>query len=126
MSYEIDDTSISQTAVSASVSSKDDKVFGFWLRIDEGDAQAQDWMDPHEALQLRDWITKHFGQATTITTVEELDALPVGSVIRDSDPSVLEMSEKSSISGATWVLPGSDYEYSSGKVNLPAVLWLTP
>lgn len=61
----------------------------------------------------------------TITTVEQLDALPVGSVILDGDPAVLQMVEKSQIVGSEWAMANEEHIYTTGKITLPAlVLWV--
>ena len=62
----------------------------------------------------------------TITSVEELHGLPLGSVIIDSDPSVLQMLEKSAIGGAEWAQPNEERIYSSGHVTLPATVLYEP
>lgn len=62
----------------------------------------------------------------TVTTVEELHGLPLGSVIIDSDPCVLQMLEKSAIGGAEWAQPNEERIYPSGHVTLPATVLYEP
>lgn len=59
MNLEIDETVISGSSVAASQSNFTDgrRVYGMWLRVDDG----EDWLTDIEALELRDWINKHFG-----------------------------------------------------------------
>lgn len=58
--------------------------------------------------------------ASTITTVEELDALPAGSVILDGDPAILQMVEKSNVVGSEWAMANEEHIYTTGKITLPA------
>lgn len=59
----------------------------------------------------------------TVTTVEELDALPAGSMILDSDPDALLRTES-----AGWysVHDGDHIPYSSSAITLPATVLHEP
>lgn len=61
-----------------------------------------------------------------VNSVEELDALPVGSVILDGDPCVLQMVEKSSIVGSEWAIANEEHIYTTGKITLPARVLYRP
>ena len=61
-----------------------------------------------------------------VNSVEELDKLPVGSVILDGDPCVLQMVEKSSIVGSEWAIANAEHIYTTGKITLPARVLYRP
>lgn len=78
------------------------------------------WEDDDLINDIATEALKAADNASTITTVAELDALPIGSVILDGDPAVLQMVEKSKIVGSEWAMANEEYLYTSGKITLPA------
>ncbi|GAA3289182.1 hypothetical protein ACFFON_15370 [Arthrobacter citreus] len=56
----------------------------------------------------------------TITTVEEVSALPNGSQIQDADPALCEK-----VNGR-WYITGSDYDYGDIHITLPATVLHEP
>lgn len=61
-----------------------------------------------------------------VSTVEELNALPVDTVILDGDPCVLQMVEKSAIVGSEWAIANEEHLYTTGKITLPARVLYRP
>lgn len=61
-----------------------------------------------------------------VNTIEELDALPLGTTIQDSDEDcVLQALERGSILGTEWYIPGVEKIFTSKDIELPArVLYL--
>ena len=58
--------------------------------------------------------------ARTVTTVEELDALPVGSIVRDDERAALDEKWDDDM----WAEVGYEYTFSSSSIHTPAtVLW---
>lgn len=78
------------------------------------------WEDDELINDIATEALKAADNASTITTVEELDALPIGSVILDGDPAVLQMVEKSSLVGSEWAMANEEHIYTTGKITLPA------
>ena len=60
--------------------------------------------------------------ARVVTTVEELDALPVGSIVRDVERAALD--EK--WDDDTWAEAGYEYTFSSRSIHLPAAVIYDP
>lgn len=56
----------------------------------------------------------------TVTTVEELEALPENTVIRDSEPATLQFMD------GAWQIPGSNTKWSHGNIDLPVTVLFTP
>lgn len=62
-----------------------------------------------------------------VNSVEELDALPLGTVIQDSDDGcILQALERGSIMGTEWYVPGVEEIYTSASVELPARVLYRP
>ena len=58
--------------------------------------------------------------ARTVTTVEQLDALPVGSIVRDDERAALDEKWDDNL----WAEVGYEYTFSSSSIHTPAtVLW---
>ena len=60
--------------------------------------------------------------ARVVTTVEELDGLPVGSIVRDVERAALD--EK--WDDDTWAEAGYEYTFSSRSIHLPAAVIYDP
>lgn len=78
------------------------------------------WEDDELINDIATEALKAADEASIVTTVEELDALPIGSVILDGDPAVLQMVEKSSLVGSEWAMANEEHIYTTGKITLPA------
>lgn len=62
-----------------------------------------------------------------VNSVEELDALPLGTIIEDSDDDcVLQALERGSIMGTEWYIPGIEKIFTSKDVELPARVLYRP
>ena len=62
-----------------------------------------------------------------VNTVEELDQLPLGTIIEDSDDDcVLQALERGSIMGTEWYIPGVEKIFTSKDVELPARVLYRP
>lgn len=76
-------------------------------------------MEAAEAMLAFDW-TAAWREACAIRTVEQLDALPEGSVVRDAEGDV-------AVKGfAMWFLPGVDDGFAEIDLALPALLLWNP
>lgn len=63
---EIDATTISNRLdVSASVNDDTGNVIGAYFRINESNMRGEDWLNAEKALELRDWLNKHFDAKAT-------------------------------------------------------------
>lgn len=66
-----------------------------------------------------DWA-RHIEALCTITDPDELDSLPVGSIIRDREGEALQCDLRC----GAWFYPKSTYQFASDEVPMPVlVLW---
>lgn len=77
--------------------------------------------EPHCGLEYLDDLTKPLERAgyrklRTVTTVEELDALPENTVIRDSEPATLQLID------GQWFVPGHDQPWYVESIDLPVTV----
>lgn len=64
---------------------------------------------------------------STIQTVEQLDALPAGSVVvHEHTGAVFTSLPRPGVQSPSWIQPGSRYEATSDEVPLPVVLVWSP
>ncbi|AUS31697.1 hypothetical protein C1M55_12015 [Rhodococcus qingshengii] len=77
---------------------------------------------------LADYLTEDDGwsKPRTVNSAADLDALPVGSVVRELDdaPSVFEKVACEDETG--WEMPGDLHWYTPGEIALPATVLFTP
>lgn len=86
--------------------------------------------EPHDldtaARVFVDYINGLFGKPKTlIGTVDELDALPDGSIVRDADGEAWKRDGSCEI-GEAWFKAGGECDYPADRVPLPALVLWTP
>ena len=99
---------------------RDADDFGYW-DIDDN------CIDTHafSADGLAEHVAAAYREARTITTREQLEALPGESVIRDVDGMIFERTRDHSINRRVWSAIGTDEQLYGSAVELPAlILWL--
>jgi hypothetical protein len=75
---------------------------------------------------------RHIAQAAidtlrpTITTVEQLDALPDGTILRDADGQAWQKRVSRWTPNEPWMCAGSELEYQSAEIELPALVSWRP
>lgn len=100
----------------AFLAAKDAAQEAFWAN--------KDWHDITTAMLSAYDKSLADAQPRTITTVEELAAMPVGAVILDGSHYAAQSLQRSSVTGHEWYHSGAMVELASSEVELPArVLW---
>ena len=83
-------------------------------------------LEPGQGIALRDAVmayAKHLNESPSIVyTVEELDQLPDGSIVKDSEGEVYIMTPYDEF----WRVWGNDKRFSTGEIVLPARVLDTP
>lgn len=79
---------------------------------------------PDDGLALP-WTGQKLREAAIIRTVEQLDALPDGSIVRDADGEAWKRDGSCEI-GEAWFRAGGECDYPADRVPLPALVLWTP